>query len=177
MEPWRCTDEDRRMVTAWAERLRSDVGLLPGVWVEDKGYSLAVHYRRSPDPEAAGRDVRRAAERLEGARMIAGKLVWNVLPRSAPGKGAALETARTWLGCDSAIYVGDDVTDEDVFRLQSPGRLLTVRVGPDSASKARFHLHDQATIDEFLRVLVALRRAAPGDEPAGGRGTEAGPDR
>lgn len=39
----------------------------------------------------------------------------NLIPRGAPHKGIALEKARVRFGCDTAIYVADDVTDEDVF--------------------------------------------------------------
>ena len=47
------------------------------------------------------------------------------------------------LGCDTALYVGDDETDEDVFALDEPGRLLTVRVG-NAPSRAAFYLQRQA---------------------------------
>lgn len=167
MEPWWCTADDRRRAAAWGAQLRPDIGALPGVWIEDKEYSLAVHYRQAPDPDAACREILRAAGRLDEVRVVGGKRVCNLLPRRAPGKGAALEMARARLGCDSAIFVGDDDTDEDVFRLDSPGRLLTIRVGPDSASKATFTLRDQLLLDDLLQTLVALRRergACDGDD-------------
>ena len=55
------------------------------------------------------------------------------------------------------MYVGDDVTDEDVFRLDQPGRLFTVRVGRSRTSAARYYLRQQQEIDALLEHLVALR--------------------
>jgi trehalose-6-phosphatase len=54
--------------------------------------------------------------------------------------------------------VGDDETDEDVFALDQPGRLLTVRVGTKRASQASYYVRNQAAVDDLLAVLVSLRR-------------------
>ena len=53
-------------------------------------------------------------------RVIPGKLVINVVPDAAPSKGDALVALRDRTEADIAMYVGDDVTDEDVFRLDQP---------------------------------------------------------
>jgi trehalose-6-phosphatase len=53
--------------------------------------------------------------------------------------------------------VGDDETDEDVFALDQPGRLLTIRVGRKPGSRADYYLESQAGIDPFLRLLARLR--------------------
>jgi DNA-binding MarR family transcriptional regulator len=86
--------------------------------------------------------------------------VVNVLPAGAPHKGTALERALARLGCDRAIYVGDDDTDEDAFALPRPGRLLAVRVGRRRGTAAAWFIRRQADIDRLLLELVALR--APG---------------
>ena len=59
------------------------------------------------------------------------------------------------------MYVGDDVTDEDVFRLDQPGRLFTVRIGRSKTSAARYYLRQQQEIDTLLEHLVALRVEQP----------------
>jgi trehalose 6-phosphate phosphatase len=84
--------------------------------------------------------------------------VVNLLPPGAPHKGVALERARRQLGCDTALYVGDDETDEDVFGLDQPGQLLGIRVGRREASRASYFVRDQRRVDDLLRALVALRR-------------------
>ncbi len=83
----------------------------------------------------------------------------NLLPTDAPHKGIALERARTRFACDTAIYVGDDETDEDVFALDQPGRLLTIRVGQKRESLASYFLRNQGEIDRLLETLL-------GDSPA-----------
>jgi trehalose 6-phosphate phosphatase len=59
------------------------------------------------------------------------------------------------LGCTTALYVGDDVTDEDVFALRDP-RVLTVRIGKKKASSARFFLNRQPEIVQALRLIVEI---------------------
>ena len=60
--------------------------------------------------------------------------------------------------CTTAIYVGDDATDEDAFRAVESDSILGIRIGPATApSSARFHLESQSAIDTLLRVLVDLR--------------------
>jgi trehalose 6-phosphate phosphatase len=128
-----------------------------GVVIENKIYSISIHYRAAADKRQALRAINRAVRDLSGTRRIGGKLVVNLLPAGAPTKGAALERARRLLGCVSALYVGDDETDEDVFGALGPKRLLSVRVGPAVRSKAMYHLKSQTQIDGLLRELVALR--------------------
>ena len=82
----------------------------------------------------------------------------NLLPRGAPHKGIALERERERLGCDTAIYVGDDETDEDVFALGQPGRLLTIRVGASPSSAASYYLRGQADVDGLMRFLLLARQ-------------------
>jgi trehalose 6-phosphate phosphatase len=55
--------------------------------------------------------------------------------------------------CSAALYVGDDVTDEDVFALRD-ARILTVRIGKKKGSSARYFLKRQAELAEVLRLLV-----------------------
>jgi trehalose-6-phosphatase len=69
----------------------------------------------------------------------------------------ALQQACRWFACDSAIYVGDDATDEDAFSSTYPERLLTIRVGAATDSRARFHLDGQDEIDSLLEILVDVR--------------------
>ena len=91
-------------------------------------------------------------------RVIGGTQVVNILPKGAPHKGIALERERDRLRCETAIYVGDDETDEDVFGLDQPGRLLTIRVGARAGSAASYFIRRQADVDELLRALIGARR-------------------
>jgi trehalose 6-phosphate phosphatase len=136
-----------------AERLRS----LSGVAIEDKRYSLAVHYRHARDPAAAQEQIEQAAAQMEGARVVGGKAVVNLIPQEAPHKGAALLAATARLGCHRALYVGDDDTDEDVFALGQPERVFGVRVGKVPVSSAPWYLRDQSEVDAVLEVILSAR--------------------
>jgi trehalose 6-phosphate phosphatase len=141
-------------VGGWHARLDSALSGVSGVRIEDKGVSLAIHYRNAKEHEVAVAAIREAAAGLREARLIAGKDVINLLPLGGPNKGVALARVRAQLGCASALYVGDDRTDEDVFALP---HLVSVRVGAAADSAARFHLRDQEEVDDLLERLVALR--------------------
>jgi trehalose 6-phosphate phosphatase len=130
---------------------------LPGVRIEDKRFSIAVHYRRARQKARARAAVTAAAEQLGNVRLIGGKELVNLLPQGAPDKGFALEEQRVRFGCERAIYVGDDETDEDAFARGEAGRVLPVRVGARRASCAHFYVRDQSEIDVLLEELVALR--------------------
>jgi trehalose 6-phosphate phosphatase len=145
-------------VERWTSVLRDRLSHLKGVEIENKTFSVAVHYRRSRERKKARTAILDAASTLDSVRVIGGKQVVNLVPRDAPHKGVAVERERDRLRVDTAIYVGDDDTDEDVFGLDQPGRLLTVRVGSNRRSQASYYLRNQAAIDDFLLLLRNLRR-------------------
>ena len=139
-------------------KLQAALAHCQGVEVEDKRFSLAVHYRKSRRKRDARRAIQDAVARLPlSMRTIPGKLVINVIPEQAPHKGDALVAVRAHESVDTAIYVGDDATDEDVFELDQPGRLLAIRVGRSKRSSASYYLRDQREIDTLLRRLARLR--------------------
>jgi trehalose 6-phosphate phosphatase len=165
LEPWRRSEEFAKKVRSWLPVLSKRLAPFKGVVIEDKSYSLAVHYRKSREKRAARLAVLEAARQLEPLRVIGGHQVVNLLPEGAPHKGIALGAARDRFGCDTALYVGDDETDEDVFARDEPGRLLTVRVGHKKSSRASFFLESQGDIDALLEHLLGLR--SPAQQRAG----------
>jgi trehalose 6-phosphate phosphatase len=92
---------------------------IPGLEIEEKGVSFAVHYRNTPEPD----DVRlmlldRFMPTLDaaGARLLEGKRVVEVIPRYLPDKGQALDTLATRHDLRGIVYLGDDLSDVAVFR-------------------------------------------------------------
>jgi trehalose 6-phosphate phosphatase len=126
-----------------------------GVSIEDKGLSLTVHFRGA-DAAQAEHAVLSALDRPGGPRIVLGKRVVNVVPAGAPHKGVALTEMIARAGCDAAMYVGDDVTDEDAFRDPGVSPFVSIRVGESDASLAKYFLRDQTEIDALLRVLLDL---------------------
>ena len=132
----------------------------PGVFVEDKTYSISIHYRLAQDRDAAAQAVGAAIATLVPApRVIGGKCVFNLLPAGAPDKGDALATLVRFEHCDAAFYIGDDETDEAVFH-GAPAHWITVHVGETDNSAARFFVEHQGGIDRCLDLLIANAEAA-----------------
>jgi trehalose 6-phosphate phosphatase len=150
------------LVCGWREELRRALAGCAGVEVEDKGHTLAIHYRAAPDRSAARHRVRAVADALPEARVFGGRAVVNVVPLDAPNKGEAVGEVLRRIGWREALYVGDDATDEDAFVVA--GVTVSVRVGRTHASAARYYLPQQSAIDELLRALVASRVRADGRE-------------
>ncbi len=173
IEPWHATRRFARQVARWRTLLQGRLARLPGVVVEDKGLTLAIHYRRAPDRPLARAAVDTAVGSLSDARRIGGKYVVNLLPATAPSKGTALERARAALGCDAALYVGDDDTDEDVFKLGGTNGIIGVRVGWSSRSAAQYYLRKQREIDALLKMLLTAHTRASRDA-TGRRGARRG---
>jgi trehalose 6-phosphate phosphatase len=162
LEPGASLDEFEQEVAQGRASLEEMLSGVAGVDLEDKRYSLALHYRRSKNKRLARSVILAAVAALPvRMRVVPGKLVVNVVPERAPNKGDALMELRTAEQADTALYVGDDITDEDVFELDQPGRLLTVRVGESGASAAAYFLRDQNEMDCLLAKLIALREERP----------------
>lgn len=146
-----------------AERaLEERVAPIPGASVERKRFAVAVHFRRA-DParvaevEAAVDAV--AAERPE-LRKTAGKKVLELRPDLPWEKGRAVLRLLEVLGLDREgavpVYVGDDLTDEDVFRvLEGRGVGVVVRgEGDGRPTAARWSLQDPSAVREFLDEIA-----------------------
>ena len=156
------TGDHEALSQAWAETilsaLQQDAAFDPRISLENKRYSLSVHFRHARDPARTEQQLSALFERLAPRpRVMAGKYVFNVLPQGAADKGSALEQLMRVTGAPSAIYVGDDITDEDVFRLQRRD-ILSVRITKDASSKAEFFLNNRLEIAQLLDELIARSR-------------------
>jgi trehalose 6-phosphate phosphatase len=158
LEPGRDLSEFAGEIALVRPQLELALSHCQGVELEDKIYSLAVHYRKSRQKRQARSAIRDAVLALPLAmRIVTGKLVVNVVPERAANKGDALLELREQEAANTAFYIGDDVTDEDVFTIDQPGRLFTVRVGRSKVSAAKYFLRDQREMDALLAKLVELR--------------------
>ncbi len=147
-------------VEAWRRQLASDLAGVPGVFFEEKRCTLAVHYGLTRTWRRSGGAVHEAAERLRGARLLQGKKVLNILPSHFPTKGDAVRALLARDGLETALYAGDDVTDEDVFEIGPPA-VLGIHVGP-GRSLAQYRLRSQSDIDALIGLLISLRAAGRG---------------
>jgi trehalose 6-phosphate phosphatase len=146
-------------VALWESQLETGLADLTGVWVENKGLSLSVHYRNSPEKREARRRAVKAGITLAGAKVTPAKQAVNIVSSAVPDKGKAVEIQLQQLGCERVIFIGDDNTDEDVFVRDLGGALLGVTVGTRK-SAAGYRLRSQLEIDRLLRTFVELRDPA-----------------
>jgi len=150
----------RARARAWRAGMERGLAGVPGVYLEEKGATFAVHYGLGPRKARAERAVLACARRLEGVRLVPGKRVVNVLPREFPDKGDAVRALLAHLGLDTALFLGDDVTDESAFALGSP-LVVGVRVGR-GPTRAAYRLAGIEAVRELLRRLASLRPAGRG---------------
>jgi trehalose 6-phosphate phosphatase len=142
------------MVRTWQPRLAAALAERGDVRLEDKTYSLSAHFRGSPDPDGARRLVLAAIEALEPRpRPIGGVDVVNLVPPGAPHKGAALRKLLEDNAFERALYVGDDLTDEDVFENAGP-EVMTVRVACRPAKTAARFMTTLPAMAAWLRELA-----------------------
>lgn len=152
----------RERLEACGRALTAALAPLGGVWVEDKGLTLSVHYRRATDPEAGAKAWEAAQRACDGGlRLTPGKEVINVVPAVDWDKGDAVRAILDRLDPGGgrgvwAIFIGDDRTDEDAFRAlegRGDGVLVADRPAPDTA--AHSYLPSIQEVPALLRALAA----------------------
>lgn len=143
-------------------------GRFPGLLIEKKGFGFSVHFRAvAPDRIIPLRD--KVREILTpylcagSAKVIKGKMVLDVYPAVEVNKGTAVKCLLTrffpaWPHSGlSAVYIGDDTTDEDAFRVLA-NKAVTVKVGFDQSSSASYWVRDEFEVVTLLEALVRVRR-------------------
>jgi trehalose 6-phosphate phosphatase len=130
-------------------------------WVEDKGLTVAFHWRQAPDEDDAVRELQDVAGRAESVGLEArwGRKVLELRPPVAADKGTAVRALLSTRGLRRALYAGDDTTDFDAFR-GLDGLELSVRVAVASP-EAPTGLAEAADVVvgspvELLELLRAL---------------------
>ncbi|MFA4948148.1 MAG: trehalose-phosphatase [Candidatus Krumholzibacteriia bacterium] len=154
----------RTMLERLITKLTVSLAPFPGAIIEDKGYSLAVHYRMVGDEERSR--VKAVVHETVGALIGEEEITL--------GNGAMVLELKPPIGCDKgtivsslleseapsesgksmfAIYLGDDSTDEDAFKAMR-GRGWAVLVGAPRISYAEYYLKDPGEVLTLLRLFV-----------------------
>ena len=168
-EEWRML---RAVGTDWKDRVRPIlqryVDRLPGALLEEKEFSLAWHYRAA-DAEQASRRSRELLDALAGftrnvdVQVLEGNKVLEIRTTGVSKGTAALEWLRT-SASEFVLAIGDDWTDEDLFRAL-PETAYSIRVGM-AATAARYYLGSHVAVRRLLRDLVdqiPAKGSAPGN--------------
>ena len=135
-----------------------------GVRMEDKGASIALHYRGCREPALAIAWIEAVLARARSQtdapalQVFGGKMVINVLAAQAPDKAVAISRLVQRCGAASVVFAGDDVNDEPVFRM-APPHWVTIRVGSDDAlSPARFQVDEPRDLLPWLGSMLTQLR-------------------
>ena len=129
----------------------------PGLLLENKGFSLALHYRLAPQlagaAQAALRDA--AAQLGDGFEVLGGKMVVELKP-SGRDKGGAIEEfmREPPFAGRTPVFIGDDHTDEYGFGVVNRLGGWSVKVGPE-LSAARWRIADAPAVRAWLDAWVA----------------------
>ena len=144
----------------WRETLRP-FAQLEWPWLEDKGLTVALHWREAGDEQAARAELESVAVRAEEAGLEArwGRKVLELRPPVEADKGTAVRALLEERGLRRALYAGDDTTDLDAFR-GLDGLEVAVRVAVAS-SEAPPALREAADLivaspAELLELLRGL---------------------
>ncbi|MGH7471027.1 MAG: bifunctional alpha,alpha-trehalose-phosphate synthase (UDP-forming)/trehalose-phosphatase [Longimicrobiales bacterium] len=143
-----------------ARELRQRTANIAGALIEDKGFSVAVHYRlverrEVPQVLAAVDDV---LQGRPGLKRLHGKRVLELRPAVAWDKGRAvlwlMEALSAGNGSALPIFIGDDVTDEDAFRAIAQCGIGVVVASAPGSTHAHYSLRDVTEVQTFLHKLA-----------------------
>lgn len=153
----------RNIATDMQKRFSS----IKGVLIEDKGLTLSIHYRKvskkdMPAFEKIIFEVTNPYVVGDNIKVNSGKKVLEIRPPIKWDKGKIvlwlLARQQFFSGVKNVlpVYIGDDITDEDAFKvLKSKG--LTVFVGKPGDSKANYYLKHAEEVTKFLRLISDLK--------------------
>lgn len=127
----------------------------PGLMLEDKGATLALHYRHAPEREGEVREFLRGLRDLPGIAVQEGKLVAELKPAECD-KGTAIRAlmeAAPFRG-RRPLFIGDDLTDEHGFAAVNRAGGVSIKVGlAGIATAADFHVADPISTRTLLQSV------------------------
>ena len=138
-------------LTEARERIADFAAGAPGLLVEEKPRSIAVHFRQAPEEAERVEKFLSQLARRKGLSVQAGKMVLELRPKGAD-KGDALRAfmAEPEFAGARPVFVGDDVTDEDAFEAAAAMGGAGILVGPKRPSAAQWRLPHVVSVAQWL---------------------------
>lgn len=147
---------------------------IPGLRLEDKRVTVSLHYRNTPDPDAAAAQIEPFLTRLAAQhrlRLSKGRMVFELRPPFEINKGTALKRLIQTHELEAAVFMGDDTTDADAMRiarqLREDGSCYVVSLGVESdetpqavRDSADVMVQGISGVEDFLEWLLASRTAS-----------------
>jgi trehalose-phosphatase len=145
----------KKIYTALTYALRS----IPGTMVENKLFTLSVHYRNLVHTPI--NHVKKIVERTvrsfsELCKVTTGKKVIEIRPNVDWDKGYAILKMLEMVNLPNrplVVYIGDDRTDEDVFKRLSSSTAITIRVGRNNRSSAKYYVKNTTEVKKLLESI------------------------
>jgi trehalose 6-phosphate phosphatase len=128
-----------------------------GVLLEDKGLTLALHYRKAPEAAAAaGRIAETAVAESNGAFvLLQGKMVYELKPPGVDkGRAIAAFLDEPPFAGRRPVFAGDDVTDEAGFEAINQRGGVSIRIGDSRTTAAAFSCASVAAMQSWLLELL-----------------------
>jgi trehalose-phosphatase len=142
-------------------KLKEKLGKIRGVIIEDKKITLSIHYRNVRkdtinDIKKIFRIVLLPYINEKKLKISYGKMVLEVRPNVLWNKAEAVKVIYSHTGYKKnniiTIYLGDDLTDEDVFK-EMKNSDISIYVGANKKSNAKYYLKDTIEVRRFLEIL------------------------
>jgi trehalose 6-phosphate phosphatase len=146
---------DPGMLAGVRQDIARFAGASPGLLVEEKPASIAVHYRRAPEQAAVVAAFLAALAERAGLAVQRGKMVVELRPHGAD-KGDALRRimAEPPFAGARPVFVGDDLTDEHAFAAAAALGGAGVLVGAPRETAARWRLPGVAAVAAWLEAAA-----------------------
>ena len=152
------------LVSEIIEQLKQTLQDMEGVLIEEKKFSVAVHYRNLKKQENLPfieKTVNDIIQQHNQLRLLKGKKVFEILPNIDWDKGKAVRWIMNALEIPwdktSVFYIGDDTTDEYAFRtVVTRGTAIMVTDDPSKPSSADFQLQSPEEVKKFFEQVIAI---------------------
>ncbi|WP_207485974.1 trehalose-phosphatase [Arenibaculum pallidiluteum] len=148
---------DQRALAAIAASMDGLAARHPGVRVERKSLSVALHYREAPAATEAARQLAEELGRAHASafQVQAGKMVFELKPRGAD-KGAAVAAfmAESPFAGRRPVFAGDDLTDEYGFAAATAAAGIAIQVGRREPNGAGWNAQDPQAFRGWLEKLA-----------------------
>jgi trehalose 6-phosphate phosphatase len=162
LEPSPRAPQNHALLKTWLPMLRNALSSEPDLSIENKLYSVSIHYGKAKNQRRAQHAIRRAVAELgRDALALPADGAIDIIPADAAHRGSAVASLCKTLGLDSAIYVGRDACDEHAFTPKANGTsLMAIRVGRAAGNKADYYVPTQADVERLLKDLLRARPSA-----------------
>ncbi len=149
------------LVSEVIKRFHEQLGNIEGLLVEEKKFSVAVHYRLV-DEKKHFDQIKKCVEETVKAhselRLMHGKKVFEILPAMDWDKGKAVRWIMKAFNLDwdevTAVYIGDDTTDEDAFRMVATRGVGVLVAAEPKPSSATYQLNSPDDVKAFFKRMI-----------------------